>query len=44
VGAEHGADIITAIVTVFVERKFRRTLENFNRHYNYLLYYATQAS
>jgi hypothetical protein len=34
VGAEHGADIITAILTIFVEGKFRRTLENVNRHCN----------
>jgi hypothetical protein len=32
VAAEHGADIITAIVTIFVERTFQRTLENINRH------------
>jgi hypothetical protein len=44
VGIEHGANIITAIVTVFGGRKFRRTLENFNRHWNYLLYYGIQAS
>jgi hypothetical protein len=35
---------ITAIVTIFGERKFRRTLENFNRHCNYLLYYGIRAS
>jgi hypothetical protein len=44
VGAEHGANIITAIVTIFGEIKFRRTLENFNRHCNYLLYYGIEAS
>jgi hypothetical protein len=44
VGAEHGANIITAILTIFVERKFRRTLENFNIHCNYLLYYGIQAT
>jgi hypothetical protein len=27
VGTEHGADIITAVVTVFGERKFRRNLK-----------------
>jgi hypothetical protein len=43
VGAEHGANIITAIVTVFGERNFRRTLENFNRRCNYLLYYGVHA-
>jgi hypothetical protein len=44
VGTEHGANIITAIVTIFEERKFRRTLEHFNRHCNYILYYGIQAS
>jgi hypothetical protein len=44
VGAEHGANIITAVVTIFGKRKFWRTLENFNRHCNYLLYYGIQAS
>jgi hypothetical protein len=47
VGAEHGVNIITAIVTIvtiFRARKFWRTLENFNRHGNYLLYYGIQAS
>jgi hypothetical protein len=44
VGAEHGANITTAIVTIFGERKFQKTLENFNRHCNYLLYYGIQAS
>jgi hypothetical protein len=44
VGAGHGADNITAIVTIFGEREFRRTLETFNRHCNYLLYYGIQAS
>jgi hypothetical protein len=34
VGAEHGADIITAILTILIERKFRRTLENVNIHCN----------
>jgi hypothetical protein len=38
------ANIITAIVTIFGERKLQRTLENFNRHCNYLLYYAIYAS
>jgi hypothetical protein len=40
VGAENFASIITAIVTIFGERTFHRTLENFNRHCNYLLYYG----
>jgi hypothetical protein len=44
VDAKHGANIITAIVTIFGERKVGRTLENFNRHGNYLLYYGIQAS
>jgi hypothetical protein len=44
VGAENFASIITAIVTIFGERKFWRTLENFNIHSNYLLYYEIQAS
>jgi hypothetical protein len=39
VGAEHGANIIAAIIAIFGERKFRRTLDNFNKHCNYLLYY-----
>jgi hypothetical protein len=43
-GAEHGANIITAIVTIFGERKFQRRLERFNRHCNYLLYYGIHAS
>jgi hypothetical protein len=43
VGAEHGVNIIAAIVAIFGGRKFRRTLENFNRHCNYLLYYGIQA-
>jgi hypothetical protein len=42
VGAEHGANIITVIVTIFGEKKFRRTLENCNRHCNYSLYYGIQ--
>jgi hypothetical protein len=44
VGVEHGANIITAIVRIFGERKYRRTLENFNRRCNYLLYYGILAS
>jgi hypothetical protein len=44
VGAEHGANIITEIPKIFIERKFRRILENVNRHCNYLLYYGIQAS
>jgi hypothetical protein len=44
VGVEHFTSIITAIVTILEERKFRRTLENFNRHCNYLSYYGIQAS
>jgi hypothetical protein len=43
VGTEHGAIIIMAIVTIFGGRKFWRTLENFNRQCNYLLYYGIQA-
>jgi hypothetical protein len=43
VGAENVAIFITAIVTIFAERKFRRTQENVNRHCNYLLYYGNQA-
>jgi hypothetical protein len=38
--AEYFASIITAIVAIFGERKFRRTLEHFNGHCNYLLYYG----
>jgi hypothetical protein len=44
VGAEHGANVITAIVTIFGERTFQKTLENCIRHCNYLLYYGIQAS
>jgi hypothetical protein len=44
VGAEHGANNNTAIVTIFGDGKFQRTLENFNRHCNYLLYYGIQVS
>jgi hypothetical protein len=44
VGAKYGANIITAIVTIFGERQFRKTLENVNIHCNYLLYYGTEAS
>jgi hypothetical protein len=36
VGTKHGANIITAIVTIFGERTFWGTLENVNRHCNYL--------
>jgi hypothetical protein len=35
VGAEHGANIITAIVTIFGERTFQRKFEYFNRHCDY---------
>jgi hypothetical protein len=41
VGAENFAGIITPVVTIFGERKFRRTLENFDKHCNYLLYYGS---
>jgi hypothetical protein len=44
VGAENFASIITAIVTILAERKLRTTLEHFNRHCNYLLYYGIQAA
>jgi hypothetical protein len=44
VEVEYGENIIAAIVTIFGERKFWRTLTNFNRHCNYLLYYGIQAS
>jgi hypothetical protein len=37
VGVEHGANITTALHTIFVERKFRRTLENYN-----IIYYITE--
>jgi hypothetical protein len=37
---KQGANIITGMMTTFGERKFRRTLENFNRHSNYLLCYG----
>jgi uncharacterized protein YozE (UPF0346 family) len=44
VGAENFASTIMAIGTIFAERKFPRTLENFNRHCNYLLDYGIQVS
>jgi hypothetical protein len=44
VGAERGANIITAIGALFGEIQFRRTLENFSRHCNYLSSYEIQAS
>jgi hypothetical protein len=38
-GAKQGANIITGMIT-FGERKFRRTLEKFNRHAN--IYYIAE--
>jgi type IV secretory pathway VirB2 component (pilin) len=44
VGAEHGANIITAIVTIFGERKFRKHLKIVIDIAIFLVYYGIQAS
>jgi hypothetical protein len=44
VGAKHGANISTGIMTAFGEGKFLRILENVNRYCNYVLSFVIQNS